>query len=186
MYPAAQSIVLVKRTLRQTCRERCPVVEDLANVAFFHSNSHFCSWVIYRICDFVFWWEWNVVLYGYVTASSRMGDGTVIARVKSDMVCAVMKANANHGFEYRWSGRRRKIVRKNLVALGVFHEVNMDGHEKLSSKALKMGPASIPIYVAIGHVYLDFVERYGAIPLQVTVDKGSETGDMYAMHTTLR
>lgn len=100
----------------------------------------------------------------------------------SDTVRAVMKANASHGFEYRWSGRRRKIIRKNLVSLGVFHEVNMDGHEKLSSKALKMGPASIPIYgirdkwsgailhlvcvpnarlaVAIGHVYLDFVESY--------------------------
>jgi hypothetical protein len=58
----------------------------------------------------------------------------------------------------------------------------MDGHEKLSSKALKMGPASIPIYgarekysgamlhlvclpnarlaAAIRHLYLDFVETY--------------------------
>lgn len=136
-----------------------------------------------------------------------------------------MKANANDGFQYRWAGRRKKLLRKNLVSLGVFHEVNMDGHEKLSSQALKMGPVSIPIYgirdkwsgallrlvcvpnaryaVAIGHIYLDFVEEFGgmqdilycpnakltrslAIPIQITVDKGSETGDMYAMHCTLR
>lgn len=100
----------------------------------------------------------------------------------SDTVHEIMKDNAPGGFEYRWSGRRTKIVRKNLVSLSVFHEVNMDGHEKLSSKALRMGGASIPIYgirekysgallhlicvpnarlaVAIGHVYLDFVETY--------------------------
>ncbi|KAJ7693511.1 hypothetical protein B0H14DRAFT_2651338 [Mycena olivaceomarginata] len=32
----------------------------------------------------------------------------------------------------------------------------------------------------IGHVFLDFVELYGAIPQQATVDKGSETGHITA------
>lgn len=101
----------------------------------------------------------------------------------SDTVREIMRTNARDGFQFRWSGRRKKLQRKNLVSLGVFHEVNMDGHEKLSSQALKMGPASIPIYagrekysgailrmecvpdarqsIAVGHFYIDLIEDYG-------------------------
>lgn len=64
----------------------------------------------------------------------------------------------------------------------------------------------------IGHVYLDYLDKYRSelqhlrvivvvmyyiqseahthptaeFPLQITVDKGSETGEMYALHTALR
>ncbi|KAJ6590245.1 hypothetical protein B0H10DRAFT_1961177 [Mycena sp. CBHHK59/15] len=91
---------------------------------------------------------------------------------------------------------------------GVFQELHCDGHEKLVSAALKMGPIGISIYgfrdkasgivctleavpdarqsVVVGHLYLDLVEEFGAFPLQVTVEKGSETGEMYASHTALR
>ncbi|KAK0219337.1 hypothetical protein EDD85DRAFT_797448 [Armillaria nabsnona] len=87
-------------------------------------------------------------------------------------------------------------------------EYNCDGHEKLSSKALHMGPVGIPIYefcdkvsghiilltvvpddrssVIIGHLHLDLIEKNQAIPLQITVDKGSETGEMYAQQIALR
>ncbi|KIM72557.1 hypothetical protein PILCRDRAFT_16024 [Piloderma croceum F 1598] len=87
MYPAAQSIVLVKRTSRRTCREPHPVVKDSTNVHVlpFQLALPFMGNlpdVPFQIRDFVFWWEWNVVSYGHVTAFSRMGDGTIIARVK--------------------------------------------------------------------------------------------------------
>ncbi|KAJ7702060.1 hypothetical protein B0H14DRAFT_3649111 [Mycena olivaceomarginata] len=35
----------------------------------------------------------------------------------------------------------------------------------------------------IDHVFLDFVETYGAIPQQITIDKGSETGNIYDFTT---
>ncbi|KAJ7171949.1 hypothetical protein C8R46DRAFT_991860 [Mycena filopes] len=37
-----------------------------------------------------------------------------------------------------------------------------------------------------GHLYLDFIEETGCIPLQLTTDKGSEIGWQYAFQTTLR
>ncbi|KIM78754.1 hypothetical protein PILCRDRAFT_10972 [Piloderma croceum F 1598] len=87
MYPAAQSIVLVKRTSQRTRRERRPVVEDSTNVRafWFQVTLPFMGNLLdvpFQIRDFVFWWEQNVVLYGYITAFSRMDDGTIIARVK--------------------------------------------------------------------------------------------------------
>jgi hypothetical protein len=70
-----------------------------------------------------------------------------------------------------------------LSALGPFHEVSSDGHEKLGTQALKMGDISLPIYgwkdkwtayllklnvvpesqtnTAIGHLFLDFVKEIG-------------------------
>ncbi|KIM81089.1 hypothetical protein PILCRDRAFT_9120 [Piloderma croceum F 1598] len=86
MYPAAQSIVLVNRTSRRTRRERHPVVEDSTNVRAFRFQVALPFMgnlpdVPFQIHDFVFWWEENVVSYGYITAFSRMGDDTVIARV---------------------------------------------------------------------------------------------------------
>ncbi|KIM76015.1 hypothetical protein PILCRDRAFT_13204 [Piloderma croceum F 1598] len=87
MYPAAQSIVLVKRTSRQTHRERRPVVEDSTNVHTFRFQVALPFMgnlpdVPFQIHDFVFWWEGNVVSYSYITAFLRMGDDTVITRVK--------------------------------------------------------------------------------------------------------
>ncbi|KIM88082.1 hypothetical protein PILCRDRAFT_3136 [Piloderma croceum F 1598] len=87
MYPAAQSIVLVKCTSRRTRHERRSVVKNSTNIHVlpFQLALPFMGnlpGVPFQIRDFVFWWEWNVVSYSYVTAFSRMGDGTVIARVK--------------------------------------------------------------------------------------------------------
>ncbi|KAJ7584904.1 hypothetical protein C8J56DRAFT_892604 [Mycena floridula] len=86
--------------------------------------------------------------------------------------------------------------------------IHGDSHEKFNHKALRMGrKISIDIYglrdhvgfVAhmtvvpnarlgdtVGHVYLDFVEKYGAIPIQATVDGGSEVGWLHSAQTTLR
>ncbi|KIO15506.1 hypothetical protein M407DRAFT_247215, partial [Tulasnella calospora MUT 4182] len=71
-----------------------------------------------------------------------------------------------------------------------------------------MGPVGLPIYgmkdkwtshvpllvtapnvqteAAIAHLYLDFVELEGAIPVQFTTDCGSETGWIYALQYSLR
>ncbi|KAJ7630047.1 hypothetical protein DFH06DRAFT_1140788 [Mycena polygramma] len=129
-------------------------------------------------------------------------------QVPRDKVCQVMKDNAPAAAKTRYPGNKEKIIRKNLTAQGVFQEVHCDGHEKLASAALKMGPVGISIYsfrekatglvahlvtvpdarqsVVIGHIYLDFIEEFGAFPIQITVDKGSETGEMYAAHTGFR
>ncbi|KIM80349.1 hypothetical protein PILCRDRAFT_9548 [Piloderma croceum F 1598] len=84
MYPAAQSIVLVRRSSRRTCRERRPVVEDSTNARTFRFQIALPFMgnlpdVPFQIHDFVFWWEENVVSYGYITAFSRMGDVSAIA-----------------------------------------------------------------------------------------------------------
>ncbi|KAL0949272.1 hypothetical protein HGRIS_009350 [Hohenbuehelia grisea] len=39
---------------------------------------------------------------------------------------------------------------------------------------------------AIGHLHLDFLEKIGGFPIQLTVDKGSETWWMYAIQCALR
>ncbi|KAJ7100702.1 hypothetical protein B0H15DRAFT_876835 [Mycena belliarum] len=132
-------------------------------------------------------------------------DGYQIPR---DTIRQVMKDNAPGASKARYPGNKEKIVRKNLTALGVFQEVHCDGHEKLSTAALRMGPVGLSDYgyrdkatglvaylvvvpdarhsAVIGHVFLDFVQEHGAFPLQITVDKGSETGEMYAAQTALR
>ncbi|KAJ7868284.1 hypothetical protein B0H13DRAFT_2558781 [Mycena leptocephala] len=132
-------------------------------------------------------------------------DGYQIPR---DTILEAMKDNAPGAAKRRCPGNKTKIPRKNLTGQGVFQELHFDGHEKLSSAALKMGQVGISIYssrdhasgvacnlravpdarhaVVIRHVYLDLVLEFGVIPLQVTVDKGSETGDMFAAHIALR
>ncbi|KIM73916.1 hypothetical protein PILCRDRAFT_14822 [Piloderma croceum F 1598] len=86
MYPAAQSIVLRRRTSRRARRERHPVVEDLTNVRTFRPRITLpfvgnLPDVPFQIHDFVFWWEEDVVSFGYITMFSRMSDDTVIARI---------------------------------------------------------------------------------------------------------
>jgi hypothetical protein len=51
------------------------------------------------------------------------------------------------GAEHRYPGhKKKKIYRHPLSALGPFHEVSSDGHEKLGKQALKMGDVGLPIY----------------------------------------
>ncbi|KAJ7196537.1 hypothetical protein GGX14DRAFT_376004 [Mycena pura] len=112
-----------------------------------------------------------------------------------------MLHNDPDSVDARYPGRK-KIKRAQLKAHGTWQEVHCDGHEKLGALALQMGGVGLPIYGmkdkwggeifylavipddrhsdAIGHVFLDFVEMYGAIPQQTTTDKGSETGSIYA------
>ncbi|KAJ7881943.1 hypothetical protein B0H13DRAFT_2235512 [Mycena leptocephala] len=114
-----------------------------------------------------------------------------------------MHLNDPDGVDARYPGRK-KIKRAQLKAHGTWQEIHCDGHEKLGALALQMGGVGLPIYGmkdkflymvvipderhsdVIGHVFLDFIELYGAIPQQATVDKGSETVHMYAIMTGLK
>ncbi|KAJ7222731.1 hypothetical protein B0H12DRAFT_1078233 [Mycena haematopus] len=64
-----------------------------------------------------------------------------------DVVREVMLEHFGDGFNARYPGRKKTtVVRQSLSALGPFHEVSADGHEKLSAQALKMGDIGFPIY----------------------------------------
>ncbi|KAJ7633203.1 hypothetical protein FB45DRAFT_745629, partial [Roridomyces roridus] len=132
-------------------------------------------------------------------------DGYQIPR---DTVRQIMKDNAPGTSKQRYPGNKDKIIRTNLTAQGVFQELHCDGHEKLATAALRMGPVGISIYgfrdkasgllcglvavpdarhsAVVGHLYLDLLEEFGVFPMQVTVDDGSETGFIYAIQSAIR
>ncbi|KAF4589018.1 hypothetical protein EYR40_010574 [Pleurotus pulmonarius] len=111
-------------------------------------------------------------------------------------------------FDQRIPGSRQGILRVPLSSLGPMHQVHCDGHEKLNSQALGMGTVTLPIYgfkdqfssfvlalkvlpdvrnvETVCHLYLDMVEEYQSVPLQLVMDKGSEIGDMVHAQTYLR
>jgi len=86
------------------------------------------------------------------------------------------------GFDLRFPGSRA-ITRTPHVAAGSNHQIGMDGHEKLSPLALKMGGVGFGIYGGrdkfsstvvhlqavpscrlagtVGHMYLDMIENLG-------------------------
>ncbi|KAK7684325.1 hypothetical protein QCA50_012649 [Cerrena zonata] len=96
-------------------------------------------------------------------------EGHVIPR---SMVRAVMKAEDPAG----------RIIRHPHLRLGI----PVYGlRDKFSGKILHL-VANARLATTIGHVHLDFLEIYGAFPLQLTVYHGSETGEMYAIQIALR
>ncbi|KAJ7711343.1 hypothetical protein B0H14DRAFT_3099359 [Mycena olivaceomarginata] len=109
-------------------------------------------------------------------------EGLMIPR---DPICKIMVEQFPLGFQNRFPGKKKSTIpRTALHSNGPFHEISSDGHEKLGKQALDMGDIGLPIYgykdnqtaAAIGHLYLDFIETTGAIPIQMTMDKGSEIG----------
>ncbi|KAJ7877863.1 hypothetical protein B0H13DRAFT_2235847 [Mycena leptocephala] len=133
-------------------------------------------------------------------------EGVMIPR---DTIRKIMTEHFPLGFDHRFPGKKKtSIPRTALNANGPFHEVSSDGHEKLGKQALEMGEIGLPIYgykdkwsdtipfiqfvpnsrttAAIGHLFLDFIEETGAIPIQMTMDKGSEIGWQYAIQDALR
>ncbi|KAJ6525586.1 hypothetical protein B0H10DRAFT_1864030 [Mycena sp. CBHHK59/15] len=133
-------------------------------------------------------------------------EGIMIPR---DTVRKIMLEHFPLGFDNRFPGKKKSTIpRTALNSNGPFHEVSSDGHEKLGKQALEMGDIGLPIYgykdkwsdtipfiqfvpnsrtaAAIGHLFLDFIEATGAIPIQMTMDKGSEIGWQYAIQDALR
>lgn len=101
------------------------------------------------------------------------------------MVRSIMQTEFPDGFDVRVPGKKNTERRKgHLTGQGIFQELHCDGHEKLSAKALQMGPVGIDIYGfrchssgmiiskhavpnsrckwTVAHCYLDVLERYGS------------------------
>ncbi|KAJ7858528.1 hypothetical protein B0H14DRAFT_2306872, partial [Mycena olivaceomarginata] len=115
--------------------------------------------------------------------------------------CKIMVEHFPLGFDNRVPGKKKSTIPR--TANGPFHEISCDGHEKLGKQALEMGDIALPIYgykdkwsdtipfmefvpnsrtsAAIGYLFLNFIETSGAIPIQMTMDKGSEIGWQYAI-----
>ncbi|KAF7371791.1 hypothetical protein MVEN_00035800 [Mycena venus] len=133
-------------------------------------------------------------------------EGLMIPR---DTIRKIMVEHFPLGFDNRFPGKKKSTIpRTALNSNGPFHEVSSDGHEKLGKQALDMGDIGLPIYgykdkwsdtipfmkfvpnsrtaAAIGHLFLDFIESTGAIPIQMTMDKGSEIGWQYAIQDAFR
>ncbi|KAJ7577390.1 hypothetical protein C8J56DRAFT_798931 [Mycena floridula] len=142
---------------------------------------------------------------GYVTGKLAT-KGMVLPR---DMVRKIMHEEFPSGFDKRYPGKSKpSIKRSTLRAIGPFHEICSDGHEKIGKQGLQMGNVGLPIYGykdkwtgvcvkmmvipdcrsagAIGHQYLDLIEEIGGIPLQATTDKGSEVGWQFSIQCALR
>ncbi|KAJ3780282.1 hypothetical protein GGU10DRAFT_279651 [Lentinula aff. detonsa] len=140
--------------------------------------------------------------------AGQNGPSTIQQIIRNGQVWAIIHDNYPHGAEARFPGKQVPRPRGLLkLGEGIFQEVHCDGHEKMNAKALRMGPVSIDIYgmqchssgkilhefvvpnarcsSTIGHIYLDFVSKYGKTCEQLTVDGGSETGEMYACHIAL-
>ena len=89
-------------------------------------------------------------------------------------------------FDRRFPGKARQAIpRVPLDCIGPMHQVHIDGHEKLSSQALRLGTVTLPIYgyrdlwggliftlvvlpnvrftSTCAHLYLDFVEDRGGM-----------------------
>ncbi|KAG6907095.1 hypothetical protein DXG01_010544 [Tephrocybe rancida] len=131
-------------------------------------------------------------------------DGMPLPR---DFIRDVLSEHAPEGLALRFPGVRG-IKRKPLDAIGPFHQDHSDGHDKLNAQALRMGEVCLPIYgikdqytsfvkhlvtvpnnrlaTTIGHVHLDCIDKYQAIPITSIVDQGSELGYFYANQTALR
>ncbi|KAJ7815890.1 hypothetical protein B0H14DRAFT_3111783 [Mycena olivaceomarginata] len=126
-----------------------------------------------------------------------------------DLIRNIMITHFPGGFDVRYPGRKgMRVARVPLRASGPFFEVSSDGHEKISAAALRMGGVGFSVYGfkdkytdsvlflkiypdvrssgAGGHIFLDFVESTGHIPIQLTTDKGSEVGWLYAFMSVLR
>ncbi|KAJ6535294.1 hypothetical protein DFH09DRAFT_1249931 [Mycena vulgaris] len=138
-------------------------------------------------------------IYAEVAKDVTQSNGPNYVKSR-DTVREIMHELNPLGAENRFPGKKRKVFRQHLSALGPFHEISSDGHEKLGQQALKMGDIGLPIYgfkdkwtadllkinvvpncrtnAAIGHLFLDFLAEQG--------DKGSEVGWLHAIQTILR
>ncbi|KAL1942641.1 hypothetical protein VTO73DRAFT_4881 [Trametes versicolor] len=129
-------------------------------------------------------------------------------QIPRSVVRSVMHTEDPTGAAIRHPRAGNHIIRKVLTAKGVWHEISVDGHEKLGPVALEMGGVGFHIYgmrekwsgrvlwlvvvpnsrvsAVVGHIYLDCVGFYGVMARQMTFDGGSETQDMKAAHVALR
>ncbi|ESK86081.1 hypothetical protein Moror_9362 [Moniliophthora roreri MCA 2997] len=131
------------------------------------------------------------------------------AAVPQDFVQQVMKKEDPDGACQRAPGNRfGRIPCGHHFVIGPYQEIHADGHEKFLSKALCIGPVGFDIHGfwqhveaiqelvvvpnarhadTIGHLHLDMIVEAGyKMPVQMTVDKGSETGEMFTQQEALQ
>ncbi|KAI0739762.1 hypothetical protein C8Q80DRAFT_1274789 [Daedaleopsis nitida] len=146
-------------------------------------------------------------LWGVGQLRQRLANVNVL--IPRDNLRAICHDHFDHEFNGRFPGvSREELARSTLDCLGPFHQQHVDGHEKLTKFALRIGSVTLPIYgwkdqyssfllllltapnirlaAACGHFYLDFVETHGCIPITLVSDKGSEVGKMAEFQRRLR
>ncbi|KAM5532498.1 hypothetical protein V8D89_013851 [Ganoderma adspersum] len=145
--------------------------------------------------------------WGVAQVRQRLANkGVSISR---DELRVILHDHFDFEFDRRFPGKMRDAIpRVPLDCIGPMHQVHVDDHEKLSSEALRLGTVTLPIYAfrdlwgglvfmlvvlpnvrlasTCAHLYLDFVEDHGAIPLTMVSDKGSETVQMIEFQKLLR
>ncbi|KAG6876417.1 hypothetical protein C0992_013040, partial [Termitomyces sp. T32_za158] len=104
------------------------------------------------------------------------------------------------GFEIRQPGSK-KIQRVALVSLGPHHEWSGDGHDKLASIGFPVWGVRdvwsgcwLGLWVvpnnrhrkAVALLFLRLVAKFGGIPIQMSTDCGSETGQVFGLVNALR
>ncbi|KAJ6586479.1 hypothetical protein DFH09DRAFT_910960 [Mycena vulgaris] len=147
--------------------------------------------------------------WGVTQVRGRLANmGILLPR---DLLRDVLHQEYDVEFDNRFVGKKKpRTHRTPLKALGPFHQVHSDGHEKLAEQGLNIGVGiHLPMYGskdqfaafshrlilmpnvrtgnAIAHYYLDLVESRGfVISLQLTVDKRKEVNEMLKIHEALR
>ncbi|KAI6142393.1 hypothetical protein BKA82DRAFT_4438126 [Pisolithus tinctorius] len=126
--------------------------------------------------------------------------------LSSDFVHTVLACHAPDGLN-AWFPHGKQVCQSTLSAIGPNHQHHADGFVKLNAQALQMGSVGLDIYgikdqwssfllhlvivpnhqlaATIGHVPLDYITKYMAIPLTFVTDRGSETGIIFANQTAL-
>ncbi|KAG6905917.1 hypothetical protein DXG01_016947 [Tephrocybe rancida] len=157
---------------------------------------------------------WAILQKVAEDTQQRNGVGTIAILLSNegmaiprDFIRHVLSVHAPKGLAARFPGSKG-IVRSQLRAIGPWHQDHQDGHDKLNAQALKMGDVALPIYgvkdqwssflkylvtvpdnrlaTTIGHVNLDCIEQYQAVPVTGVMDKGSELVYLFANQTALR
>ena len=104
--------------------------------------------------------------------------------LRRDELRAILHDHFDHEFDRRFPGKARHLLpRVPLDCIGPMHQVHVDGHEKLTWQALRLGTVTLPIYAyrdlwggyfllltvlpnvrcmeTCAHLHLDFAETHG-------------------------
>ncbi|KIM37961.1 hypothetical protein M413DRAFT_20190 [Hebeloma cylindrosporum] len=116
----------------------------------------------------------------YVKAKLKDHD----IKISCDTIRKIMQEYFQGGPVKRYLGQKKpRVNRQPLSALGPYHEVAADGHEKTAKMDVVPDCRSAG---AVGHLYLDLLEQLGEIPMQLNLDKGSKIGWQIAFQIALR
>ncbi|KAL0062901.1 hypothetical protein AAF712_010222 [Marasmius tenuissimus] len=101
--------------------------------------------------------------------------------VPRDTIRRIARKIFPHGSEARYPGKKAPTLRMG-VSIDIYGARCHTSGVVLLDEVVPNARCSS----TIGHLYLDMVEKYGVISEQITVDGGTETGELYACHKALR